>query len=98
MELFLTDSKLYDFLKEYEKLLRSIFIVSSVDLTVNTTAPANGYTQSELFDGLFVKVTHAEGEKCGRCWKYDLSVGRVSEHPTLCETCISLVQNIDAQK
>lgn len=98
VELFLTDSKLYDFLKEYEKLLRSIFIVSSVDLTVNTTAPANGYTQSELFDGLFVKVTHAEGEKCGRCWKYDLSVGRVSEHPTLCETCISLVQNIDAQK
>ncbi len=67
--------KLYSIIKPYENELKSIFIVSSVALH-----PGG--------DEVKVEVTRAEGKKCERCWNYDLSVGRDSRHPTLCERCL----------
>lgn len=38
-----------------------------------------------------VEVTHAAGEKCERCWHWELDVGRHPAHPTLCGRCVQAV-------
>jgi isoleucyl-tRNA synthetase len=40
-----------------------------------------------------VVVVPAEGEKCQRCWKY-LPLGTDPEHPTLCESCATIVRRL----
>ena len=37
------------------------------------------------------EVVKASGEKCERCWSYSETVGKNSEHPTLCERCAGVV-------
>ena len=69
----------YDFLKEAEKELAASFIVSDVEIV-----------KSEE-EGLGVKIDHAEGEKCERCWIYSKTVGENPEHKTLCARCASVI-------
>ena len=38
-----------------------------------------------------VTVRKAEGAKCERCWNYCESVGKNSEHPTLCDHCVKMI-------
>jgi isoleucyl-tRNA synthetase len=38
------------------------------------------------------EVLRAEGEKCERCWNYDVTVGRHEEHRTICQRCIEAIQ------
>jgi len=107
VELVLTASKqselpdipdLYDFLKKYEGLLPTISITSAVTLKAAQDAPSGDeYVRGGLFDQLYLKVTHAAGEKCARCWKYSPSVGHSSEHPGLCNTCTSVLETIQQQ-
>jgi isoleucyl-tRNA synthetase len=72
--------KMMDFIRPYEKDLKSIFIVSSVTL-------------QEAKDAKEVRaeILPAAGKKCERCWNYDLSVGHHSEHPTLCGRCAEAI-------
>ena len=39
-----------------------------------------------------VQVVHAEGQKCERCWHWEMDVGEVPEHPTLCGRCVEAVK------
>jgi isoleucyl-tRNA synthetase len=73
--------KTFQFLQPYEKELRSIFIVSSVTLKA---------TKDEK--EMRAEVLRAEGKKCERCWNYEVSVGRHSEHQTICERCVQALQ------
>ena len=41
-----------------------------------------------------VRVAPAQGKKCDRCWKHEESVGRVSEHPGLCDRCARVVKEM----
>ncbi|MCF7707369.1 MAG: isoleucine--tRNA ligase [Verrucomicrobia bacterium] len=41
-----------------------------------------------------VKVAHAEGDKCGRCWHWSPDVGAEPEHPTICGRCVQAVNTI----
>lgn len=59
--------------------LSDILIVSGVSVL----ADAQGDTVYE--------VVKASGEKCERCWGYSETVGKNSEHPTLCERCANVV-------
>ena len=68
------------FLKPYESLLPTLFIVSQVEL------------RSAKSGELAVSVTKAEGAKCERCWNYRPSVGAVAAHPTLCDRCVEAVR------
>jgi isoleucyl-tRNA synthetase len=36
-------------------------------------------------------VTHAEGQKCERCWHWETDVGSNKEHPTICGRCVEAV-------
>ncbi|MBV8817292.1 MAG: isoleucine--tRNA ligase [Acidobacteriaceae bacterium] len=71
---------LYPLLKKHAAELPGWFIVSQVDLQRDRTG--------EL---LSVKVERAGGDKCERCWKYTLDVGRVDEFPTVCAACASVI-------
>ena len=56
------DEKEYNFLKENEELLKVVLIVSGLKIEEN---------KRKREDSLGIKVEHADGEKCERCWMYD---------------------------
>jgi isoleucyl-tRNA synthetase len=37
-------------------------------------------------------VVHADGQKCERCWHWELDVGSNAAHPTICARCVEAVQ------
>ncbi len=42
------------------------------------------------------KVERAEGQKCERCWRWEMDVGQNPEHPTICGRCIEAVKQFQA--
>jgi isoleucyl-tRNA synthetase len=78
--------KEYKFLKEYEKDLSALFIVSGVRLVKGET------------EEIKVKVKKAPGKKCIRCWNYSLEVGKNREHPDLCPRCIEVIKKYYQEK
>lgn len=71
----------YDFLTQVKDELAAALIVSQVEIV------------SADVSELQVKVEHADGEKCERCWIYSNSVGKNTEHKTLCARCIAVLSN-----
>jgi isoleucyl-tRNA synthetase len=67
-------------LQSHESELRYIFIVSQVEL-------------SEA-DELTISVSHADGEKCERCWNYSTRVGESAKFPTVCERCAAALDEM----
>ncbi|MGZ8921367.1 MAG: class I tRNA ligase family protein, partial [Limisphaerales bacterium] len=39
-----------------------------------------------------VEVARADGQKCERCWHYEMDVGTDKDHPTICARCVTAVQ------
>ena len=79
-------------LNPYEEQLRSIFIVSSVDL-VEIDQIEDGF-ESETVPGLKVAVSPSLDLKCERCWIHDPSVGDNKNHPNTCERCRNVLDEI----
>ena len=76
----LAGEKHYELLASIEEMLPSIFIVSQVELS------------KEPSGGLTVKVEHADGAKCERCWNWSDSVGRDLRFPTLDSRCVRQIE------
>ncbi len=70
------------FFSRFEKDLASLFIVSSVEISV-----AEG-------DELVIDIATAHGKKCMRCWNYSTYVGTSSRYPEFCERCEEVVRDI----
>lgn len=70
----------FELLKRYEKDLPAIFIVSQVAL------------QEMDAQGFSIKVEHADGLKCERCWNYSESVGSDPRYPMLDARCVRQVE------
>lgn len=68
-----------------EELLRSVFIVSQVEL--RSAADLSGGTEGVEVPGARIEVSNASGEKCERCWVHSESVGTFEDHATLCDRC-----------
>jgi isoleucyl-tRNA synthetase len=71
-------------------------IVSQADLA---GAPADegeaaSYEASQL--DCRIQVRKADGEKCARCWKYDIAVGKDPTHPTVCARCALVLHTGEA--
>jgi len=79
-------------LAPYEDQLRSIFIVSSVDL--REIDQVEGGFESETVPGLKVEVSPSLDPKCERCWIHDPSVGDDKNHPNTCERCGNVLDEI----
>ncbi len=68
----------YEFLKANEELLKTVFIISALEIKENAR-------KDEVKLG--VKVEQAPGQKCERCWMYSETVGEDKENPTICHRC-----------
>ena len=85
---------LFPVLQPYAHELKSIFIVSKVEL-VNADTLADAFISEEV-EGLSIRVAAAPGEKCERCWVYDTTVGTHSDHPSICDRCNQAIANFDS--
>ena len=47
---------------------------------------------SDRSKGYILKVVHADGQKCERCWHWETDVGSDREHPTVCARCAAAVR------
>jgi isoleucyl-tRNA synthetase len=81
--------ELSEFLQIYAAVLKSIFIVSKVELV--ETLYGENY-EAEGIPGMQIRVTAAPGAKCERCWCYDEEIGGDEEHPTICPKCLAAVK------
>jgi isoleucyl-tRNA synthetase len=70
----------YPLFKGIEDMLPSIFIVSQVEL------------REQESEGLSVRVEHASGAKCERCWNWSETVGRDARFPTIDARCVSQIK------
>jgi isoleucyl-tRNA synthetase len=83
---------LYQALLPYADDLRTILIISKASL-VNDAKPEGAFESQEV-KNLFILVEPAEGEKCERCWIHEPTVGTNSEHPTICNRCLGILDRI----
>ncbi|HBT20090.1 MAG TPA: isoleucine--tRNA ligase [Peptococcaceae bacterium] len=86
--------ELYDFLKEYEKDLATLFIVSQVKLNDPEKELPHEVTRYWEEQKLGIKIDRAKGEKCERCWIYSETVGQAEKHPTICSRCVEVVESL----
>jgi len=42
--------------------------------------------------GFGIKVLKAQGQKCERCWHWEMDIGQNAEHPTICGRCVEAVK------
>ena len=59
-------------------LLRELLNVSELKINVGNAASHS--------------VSRADGQKCERCWHWELDVGKNPEHPTICGRCVEAVK------
>tara|TARA_B100000519_G_C13977280_1_gene312876 strand:- start:242 stop:619 length:378 start_codon:yes stop_codon:yes gene_type:complete len=91
VELF-CDTKLMKELNRLEEELRFVLIVSKA--SVYEIDQADSAATSTGISGLQIRVEASKYKKCDRCWHHHVSVGKNSDHPLLCERCIT---NIDGK-
>lgn len=75
-----------EFLQQFSDL-EQLLITSQVEVTSNVengTAYQNGD----------IRIEHAEGEKCERCWNYSTELGSVGELDHLCPRCQEVVKTL----
>lgn len=84
---------LYEFLKPIEDELATLFIVSQSFLHCLEEGVPFGITK-EFDNGVSVRISPAEGDKCERCWMYSDYIGSSGEHPALCKRCEQVVSNL----
>jgi len=82
------DESTYQALSQLADELRFVFITSDARIH-----PLDDKTSDciEAGDGVFVKVSKSEHEKCVRCWHHRQDVGENTEHVELCGRCVENV-------
>lgn len=70
--------------------LRAVFIVSKVSIL--TGGSLDSAYHSTKIPGLAIRIDPAPGEKCGRCWIRDPSVGTNEMHKAICSRCVEALE------
>jgi isoleucyl-tRNA synthetase len=78
---------LYNFINSVKDELKTVFIVSEVNLNEGN----NGDYKAERIENLYLTIYKAKGEKCERCWTHSKTVGENNNHKTLCSRCVSVI-------
>ncbi|MBE0448345.1 MAG: isoleucine--tRNA ligase [Actinobacteria bacterium] len=84
------DGTTQELLNKYQGMLAQLLIVSSASIYPFFEAPGDAF-KSDLIPSLAVKVLPAPGAKCERCWRYEETVGGISEYPGLCARCAAVL-------
>ncbi len=83
-----SNPELLSFIKENRELIELATLVSEVKISSNSDET---FTEGEEMPNLLLQVSHADGEKCERCWKYSKDLGTNPEEPTLCPRCTTVM-------
>ncbi|GAA6817984.1 isoleucine--tRNA ligase [Helicobacter pylori] len=75
-----------EFLQQFSDL-EQLFITSQVEVTSNVE-DGTAYQYGDI------RIEHAEGEKCERCWNYSTELGSVGELDHLCPRCQEVVKTL----
>lgn len=78
--------KAAEFLQEFNDL-QQLFIVSQVEV-VDSVENGETYKYGDI------RIEHAEGEKCERCWNYSDELGSIGELDHLCPRCREVVKTL----
>lgn len=86
------DSGVLEFVRENLELLRTVFIVSQLE--VATTLPSDT-AEVRVYenDKLAVIVSRARGAKCARCWTYSEGTGLDADFPDTCPRCAKILRS-----
>ncbi len=88
------------FLKELLNI--SLLAIWQADSSPAPDEAAGMFSEEELNalyssrEGFAIKVLHADGQKCERCWHWETDIGQSAEHPTICGRCIEAVKQYKA--
>lgn len=88
LELYIENEELKTFVTSNKDLLEMVFLVSQFEILDEVT---EGFAIADEIEGLSLKVSHATGEKCERCWKYSENLGTNSEYPDVCPRCTDVM-------
>ncbi len=81
-----------EFIKADVVQVKDVCIISVLTVCEEETEyPDLVFQTGEYIPDLAVAVHAAKGHKCERCWTRDSFVGSNTEHPQLCERCLSVV-------
>ncbi len=69
-----------------------IFIVSQLKTKATGTAPGEGEISEPGIPGVSVTVSHAQGEKCPRCWMWKTEIGSSKDYPDVCPRCAGVLR------
>ena len=69
--------------KTHQEALRELLNVSQLEVHVE---PGNGEPTLDIVVG------KAAGQKCERCWHWEMDVGADSAHPTICGRCVEAIK------
>ncbi|HKT10490.1 MAG TPA: isoleucine--tRNA ligase [Terriglobia bacterium] len=86
------DENLLPLLEKYRNDWTTLLIVSQVELELYS-GKTNG---EDSLPGLKIKIEHASGTKCARCWTYSEQVGKDEIYPDVCERCLAALHEIEA--
>ncbi|MEI7884813.1 MAG: isoleucine--tRNA ligase [Clostridia bacterium] len=87
---FYASGKTKKLLEDEFNNLPTYLIVSQVSVEDFDKAPD---ATAEITAELKILALTADGQKCERCWNYSVFVGQDSEHPTLCQRCLGVINN-----
>ncbi len=85
----LCSSDLEKILNKFSGELRFVFITSEAKVLSE-----NGEGEETEIEGLRIKISKTQQQKCERCWHSRPEVGSIKDHPTLCNRCLD---NIDGE-
>ncbi len=89
-----SDSPEYlDFIKNNKELLKTVFIVSQVEISDNPDGKNDLFSTDKIED-VKIYVKKADGTKCIRCWNYTHDVDSDKDYPEICGRCINAIKNI----
>ncbi|MBF0390588.1 MAG: isoleucine--tRNA ligase [Desulfamplus sp.] len=84
--IYVDDADVNQILSSFGKDLRDIFIVSDAYLISDI--------KDEEAKKIKVIVKKAQGDKCDRCWKYDITTGARQDRPQTCSRCSGALDQI----
>ncbi len=85
VSLAIKDEELKSFINANLELIETVLMVSKLEVVENTD---ESYSQDDEMD-VNIKITHADGHKCERCWKYSTEINAPEE--VICPRCAEVL-------
>jgi isoleucyl-tRNA synthetase len=71
-------------------------LINVSQLKIIALEPSFYLGQKDAAPELYVangKISPADGQKCERCWHWEMDIGQNTEHPTICGRCVEAVKS-----